>query len=258
MDEAGFFSPEEKKDLADFAYEIYTHQGPQITVLTIPDLQGYEIEDFSIRVAEKWQLGQKDKGNGLLIILSKAERKIRIEVGQGIEGEITDFEANKYIQGIIKPSFRQGRFHTGIKLVMEEVAQKFNIPMGEKTHPKIKRRATLMRMSPIMILALPIVFILLMIGQVVFKRNTFARGALGALSVGGAGFLGLGLAHIGFILFLVLIGFILGVVGFHNVLYALASSGRGYHGGGGSFGGGGSSWGGGGGGFSGGGSSGSW
>ena len=79
MDEAGFLTPEQKQDLSQLAYEINTHQGPQITILTVPDLQEYAIEDFSIRVAEKWQLGTKEKDNGLLIVIAKAEHKMRIK-----------------------------------------------------------------------------------------------------------------------------------------------------------------------------------
>src|SRR4051812_10772539 len=80
MDLANFLSEADRKDLADLAYEIHTHQGPQITILTVPDLQGYPIEDFSIAVAEKWQLGTKKAGNGLLITISRSERQMRIEV----------------------------------------------------------------------------------------------------------------------------------------------------------------------------------
>src|SRR5690606_29414491 len=70
MDQAGFMSQSEKADLSRLAYEIYTNQGPQITILTVPDLQGWPIEEYSIRVAEAWKLGLKEKGNGLLIIAS--------------------------------------------------------------------------------------------------------------------------------------------------------------------------------------------
>lgn len=57
MDQAGFMTPEERRDLSELAYEIFANKGPQITILTVPDLQEYPIEEFSIRVAEKWQLG---------------------------------------------------------------------------------------------------------------------------------------------------------------------------------------------------------
>ena len=101
MDLAGLMSEADKKDLSDLAYEIYAHNGPQITVLTVPDLQGYPIEEFSIRVAEKWQLGTKEKDNGLLVVISKQEREMRIEVGNGIEGEVTDYDTAKYTRGIL-------------------------------------------------------------------------------------------------------------------------------------------------------------
>jgi uncharacterized protein len=170
IDQAGFLSENERADLSALAYEIHTHQGPQITVLTVPDLQEYTIEDFSIRVGEKWQLGSKDKDNGLLIIIAKAERKMRIEVGNGIEGEITDFEANQYIREVLTPKFQQGEFHSGLRIVMEDVAKKFNIsftPAGNQ----FVRRSQVSHAQPIKI-PFPVIIILiaLLIGQFLIKK----------------------------------------------------------------------------------------
>lgn len=255
MDLAGFLSPPEQKDLANFAYEIYTHKGPQITVLMVPDLQGYPIEEFSIRVAEKWQLGTKKEGNGLLIIISKAERRVRIEVGEGIEGEITDYESNQYINQIIVPAFKARDFHGGLKAVMEDVAAKFNIKAA--TESGIVRRAPVKKTGPIGKL-FPFLVIALVLMHVILRKRPIARGLFtGAGFLGGGYLFGLGMGALS----LFVIGLILGLVGINNILYALASgqggSGR-YHGGGGGGFSGGGGWSGGGGGFSGGGSSGSW
>jgi uncharacterized protein len=255
MDQANLMKPSERDDLAAMAYEIHTHQGPQITILTLPDLQGYPIEELSIRVAEKWKLGSKEQGNGLLIVISKAERKMRIEVGEGLEGDITDYESNVWIRQILTPSFKAGEFHQGLKLVMLEIAKKFNIKLSKEMG--YVRRAPRKKAPAALNIALPFLILFLVLGQLFLSKKKVARGLFTGAGMTGVGFFfipGLGL---GLIIFFIL-GCLLGIIGLSNLLYLLAASqGRGGYRGGGGFGGGGG-WSGGGGGFSGGGSSGGW
>ncbi len=259
MDEAAFLSEAERNDLSQLAYEINAHQGPQITILTVKDLQENPIEEFSIRVAEKWQLGTKEKGNGLLIIIAKTERQMRIEVGQGIEGEITDFEANKYIREVLTPAFREGEFHAGLKTVLLDVAQKFNLKLEEGS--RYVRRATRSRALPgPLVAAFPFLIGVLILGQILLNKRPVARGLFTGAGMAGVGFF-VGAAGFAILILMFIVGGLVGLIGLQNLLYAFAAgSGRGGYGGGGGFGGsgGGGSWGGGGGGFSGGGSSGSW
>lgn len=258
MDEAGFLNQAEREDLNQLAYEINTNQGPQITILTVNDLQDNSIEEFSIRVAEKWQLGTKERGNGLLIVISKAERKMRIEVGQGIEGEITDYESNQYIRNYLIPAFKEGQFHTGLKTVMLDIAQKFNIQLQEGS--RIVHRATPGRvLKGPLVAAFPFLIGILVLGQLFLGKRPVARGLFTGAGMAGVGFF-VGVAGLAMIGFMFLMGLLIGMIGLQNLLFALAagSSGRGGGGGFGGGGGGGGGWGGGGGGFSGGGSSGSW
>ena len=256
MDEAGFLTSEQKQDLSQLAYEINTHQGPQITILTVPDLQEYAIEDFSIRVAEKWQLGTKAKDNGLLIVIAKAEHKMRIEVGNGIEGEITDYESNQYINNILTPAFKAGDFHGGLKAVMLDVAQKFNLKLSEGN--RYVRRAPQSSSIPGPLkVAFPFLIGILILGQIILGKKPVARGIFTGAGMAGVGFF-VGAAGLAMIGFMFLMGLLIGLIGLQNLLFALAA-GSSHRGGGGFSGGsGGGSWGGGGGGFSGGGSSGSW
>lgn len=255
MDLAGMLNESERADLSNYAYEIFTHNGPQITILTVNDMQGYPIEEYSIRVAEKWQLGSKDKDNGLLVIIAKQERQMRIEVGNGIEGEITDYDTTKYTREVFPEYFRRGEFHTGLRTFMEDVAGRFNI----KTEPgnRVLRRAP--QRSPVRggnFIIIAIVAILAF-GAMLFK-NKLARGLFTGVGFTGVSFfIGIPVAML---LVIFLFGLVLGLVGVGNFLTALLFSGRGGGGGfgGGGFGGGGGGWSGGGGGFSGGGSSGSW
>ncbi len=87
----------------------------QIAVLMIPTLSGYPLEDYSIRVAEKWKIGQKGKDNGVIILIVKKDRKIRIEVGYGLEDVLTDARAGDIIRSIMAPHFRKGDFEGGIE-----------------------------------------------------------------------------------------------------------------------------------------------
>ena len=256
MDEAHLMHPAQKRKLEEMIYQLYQSKGPQVTVLTVKDLQGYAIEDFSIRVAEKWQLGFKKEGNGLLLLISKDDRKVRIEVGQGIEGEITDFESNQMIQNYLTPSFRKNDYYTGIAQVILTVAQKFEINLGQGriiSHSRANKRVN----SPLN-MALPFIVLVLVIVHLIFSSKPLLRGIFSGAGVAGVGLFMAPALGMGIIAFFV-IGFLAGLIGISNLLFAIAASGgRGGGFGGGGFGGGGGGWSGGGGGFSGGGSSGRW
>lgn len=86
----------------------------QVVVLTIPSLEGDNIEDFSNRVFNEWKLGQKDKDNGVLVVVVPGERKMRIEVGYGLESELPDVLAGRIIRNIMTPRFRQGDYDGGV------------------------------------------------------------------------------------------------------------------------------------------------
>ncbi len=251
MDEANLLSSTEEEVLAKICYNIHTSQGPQVTIFTVNDLQGYTIEDFSIKVAEKWKLGSEKKDDGILILLSKSEKKIRIEVGNGIEGEITDYDANKMIRNIMIPNFRRGDFFTAFKDVLEEISNRFNLNL-ENSDTKLYRKTSRIQGQKFQVL-FPIIIVVLILAQIFLSKNVFARGIFSGMTISGMSYLfipGIGLGI--FIIFL--LGTVLGLIGINNILYMLLSS-RGGGGGGYS---GGSGWSGGGGGFSGGGSSGDW
>jgi uncharacterized protein len=91
-----------------------TTDSTQIVVLTIPSLAGEDLEGFSIRVAEAWGIGHQDKDNGAILLIAKAERAIRIEVGYGLEGRLTDLVAGRIIRDIMIPRFRAGDIDQGV------------------------------------------------------------------------------------------------------------------------------------------------
>lgn len=87
----------------------------QVVVLTINNLGGANLEEYSVKVAETWKLGQKGKDNGVLLLVVKDDRKIRIEVGYGLEGTLTDALCSVIIQREILPKFRNGDYNSGVK-----------------------------------------------------------------------------------------------------------------------------------------------
>ena len=91
-------------------------------MLTIPSLEGQPLEDYSIRVVEAWQLGRQDRDNGVLILIARDDRKIRIEVGYGLEGVLPDALCGRIIDNAMKPAFRQGDFSGGTQRAVEMIS----------------------------------------------------------------------------------------------------------------------------------------
>ncbi len=113
-DLAGVLTPEQTATLEEKLKQFETSDSTQIAVLILPGLQGEVLEDFSMRVAEAWRLGQKGRDNGALLLVAMKERKVRIEVGYGLEANLTDALSRRIIQNEIIPYFRQGEFYAGI------------------------------------------------------------------------------------------------------------------------------------------------
>jgi uncharacterized protein len=104
----------EERALENYLVKFENATSIQIALLTISSLQGENLEDFSMRVADKWKLGSKDKDNGVLLLISMQEKKLRIEVGYGLEGSLTDAKSGYIIRNYIVPGFKSGNFYKGI------------------------------------------------------------------------------------------------------------------------------------------------
>ena len=96
-------------------------KGSQIAVLIVPTTAPEAIEQFSIRVVDAWKLGREKQDDGVLLLVAKDDRKMRIEVGYGLEGAIPDVYAKRIISEIMVPRFRQGDFYGGINHAVEQV-----------------------------------------------------------------------------------------------------------------------------------------
>lgn len=113
-DYASVLSPAVRQDLENRLAQFEKETSNQVLVVTLPDLGGEEIEEVSIRLAEKWKPGQKGRDNGAILILSKKDRKVRIETGYGLEGVLTDALSRSILANEIIPRFKQGDFDGGV------------------------------------------------------------------------------------------------------------------------------------------------
>ena len=113
-DYAGILSSETVSDLNSMLKSFEDSTSNQVVVLTISSLNGENLEEYSIKVAQTWKLGQKGKDNGVLLLVAKDDRKIRIEVGYGLEGTLTDALCSSIIQREILPKFRNKDYDNGV------------------------------------------------------------------------------------------------------------------------------------------------
>src|SRR4051812_28242795 len=123
-DDADMLTPaaEERLEQRLTAYEQKSHQ--QFALLTVDSLDGDALEDFSIRVVEAWKLGKKGKDDGLLLLIVKNDHKLRIEVGYGLEGDVTDAFSARVIRNVLTPALRAGQAEHGIDQAFDVLMQK--------------------------------------------------------------------------------------------------------------------------------------
>jgi len=120
-DHARLLSPGAAAMLEQKLAAFETDQSTQVVVLTVPSLQGDDIDQFAIRVADQWQIGQKDKDNGVILVLAQAERQVRIEVGRGLQGILPDITAGRIIRDVMRPHLRSGDYDRGIDAGIEAI-----------------------------------------------------------------------------------------------------------------------------------------
>lgn len=122
-DRANLIPPDARQRIEQKLAGLEQRTGAQVAVLTIPSLEGDSLEDFSLRVAEAWKLGQAEKDNGALLLVAQQDRKMRIEVGYGLEPVLTDLETSLIQRDYIIPRFRSGDFGGGIEAGMDAIVQ---------------------------------------------------------------------------------------------------------------------------------------
>jgi uncharacterized protein len=113
-DRAGLLSASARANLETTLRAFEDKTSNQVVVVTFPSLEGESLEDFSMRLAEAWKAGQKSKDNGIIFLIFRNDRKMRIEVGYGLEGVLPDALAGQIISGVVAPYFRKGDYSGGI------------------------------------------------------------------------------------------------------------------------------------------------
>lgn len=138
-DYAAMLSPAAVQELEADLTAFERSDSTQIVVLTIPTLAGETLEDYSIKVAEAWRIGQKKVDNGVILLIAKQEHKIRIEVGRGLEGKLTDLISGRIIRGEMAPRLKAGDIDGGIKAGVAAIK---SVVKGEyKANPRDLRPA---------------------------------------------------------------------------------------------------------------------
>jgi uncharacterized protein len=140
VDAANLLDPAQKQQLEALSVDVEKVAQRQFVVATIPDLQGYPIEDYGYKLGRAWGIGQKDANNGIILIVAPNERKVRIEVGYGLEPIMTDALSQTIIDDQILPKFRGGDMAGGIVAGAQAIAEQMKAP-PEAAEARVKAAA---------------------------------------------------------------------------------------------------------------------
>ena len=228
VDETGTLTSSQTNALMTKLMDFEKATSNQIIVYLISTLDGEPIENVAVEIARKNKIGKKDKNNGALILVALKDRKMRIEVGYGLEGALTDAISSQIIRNDMQPAFKAGKYYEGLDKAVDDI---ISVTKGEYTADKKTKNETGS-------IAFVIIMFLLIVGFIIFaiirKASRFGR----RMVTGGRGS---GLGNVA-------TGFLLGSL-FNNSSWGSGSSGSssdsggfgGFSGGGGDFGGGGAS-----------------
>lgn len=138
VDEANLLTPQQRAELNAQLADLEETSTDQVVVVTLNSLQGYPIEDYGYQLGRHWGIGQKDEDNGVLLIVAPNERKVRIEVGRGLEPIMTDAMSSLIVHNAILPQFRQGNFAAGIEAGVRDIR---DVLLGDAEAVKERARA---------------------------------------------------------------------------------------------------------------------
>ncbi|MGB5078087.1 MAG: TPM domain-containing protein [Sphingorhabdus sp.] len=131
VDQADLLDPVQEAALASKLETLEKKSQRQFVVATITDLQGYDISDYGYQLGRNWGIGDKQRNDGILLLVAPNDRKVRIEVGYGLEGIMTDALSHRIVQDRILPSFRSGDYPGGISAGVDSVITQLQLPPEE-------------------------------------------------------------------------------------------------------------------------------
>ncbi|MDD2828766.1 MAG: TPM domain-containing protein [Sulfuricurvum sp.] len=196
VDEAGLLSKAQEQSLADMSGTIERDSTVQVVVVTLKSLDGYDIAEYGYQLARYWKVGQRDEDNGILIMIAPKDRKVRIEIGYGLEAFITDAEAYEMIQSKMLPRFKEKDVYSGIRDTIDAIG---TIVSKEYQHDYGAYKPVHMNTFYIVAIALiPFLLIVFLAGTYYFsKQVTIAFKLVVSVIIGGiAGFLVWAFSHI--------------------------------------------------------------
>ncbi len=195
VDEAGVLSASTKSGLTQMLADFERSSGgTQVVVATLKSLQGLTIEDFGYQLGRHWGIGQKDKNTGALLIVAPNERKVRIEVGYGLEGTLTDALSRTIIERDIIPAFKRGDLNGGVLAGTADIIRVLGGDAKAVAPPPAQARGWQGNALPIGPLAINIIFIVFFLMLFLRHRSGFWGypgpyiGGFGGRGFGGGGF----------------------------------------------------------------------
>jgi uncharacterized protein len=181
-DQAGVLSAGAKSQLESMLQYERDSTSNQIAILIVPSLEGAPLEEYSLKVAEAWKIGKKDKDNGVLFIIAMSERQMRIETGSGLEGALTDAMSSRINRNEVAPHFRQANYDAGVIAGTQAIIQAIK---GEykNDEPVVRKTKRFRKNSPLTTLIVLIVIIIIAAA----RRRGGGGGAGGYWAGGGFG-----------------------------------------------------------------------
>ena len=135
-DFANVMSAEDKAEVLSQAKNLYAACKAQVVIATVQSLEGEALESYSLELARQWKLGDSEKNNGVLLLLAVKERKVRIEVGSGLEGALNDAKVGRILDNFAVPEFKDDRFSSGLKqtylAITAEVYKEYGLDANEE------------------------------------------------------------------------------------------------------------------------------
>ena len=191
VDGANVIPADERARLDQKLAALEAQSGRQLVVATLPDLQGYDIADYGYQLGRAWGIGRKDKNDGAILIVAPKERKVRIEVGYGLEGVLTDGMSALIIQQQIVPRFKAGDMAGGIEAGTDAIVAQLTLPADQASGAASAADQTVTARQPqgvdpgmvIFVLFVLFFFVLPMMRRTLGGRRYRAGSALGPLIV---------------------------------------------------------------------------
>jgi uncharacterized protein len=174
VDEAHLLKPEDKAAIESELKALEAKSSDQLVIYTTNSLQGYPIEEFGYQLGRAWGIGQKGLNNGVILLVAPKERKVRIEVGRGLEPLLTDLLTSLIIRNRILPAFRRGEFSAGIRAGVQDIRDAM-LGDAEAVKQRAAAQKTTLKKAPLDKSALTLFFIIMTFVIIFWVQSRHAR-----------------------------------------------------------------------------------